>query len=204
MENVIWKPVVGYEGLYEVSNTGLVKSLNKYKKPRLLKLTKRTDGYLGVVLCRDKTQRTFTVHRLVANAFLPNPDDLEMINHKDENKTNNHVNNLEWCTRAYNQVYSMNLHPERRKEFANNLKKYSPRTQKGVPHKYTKRVAILDDNNNIISIYDNAATAAKDLELRTCNVTEVCKANTHLTIGDKQQIVKKRRTGGHIFVFIED
>ena len=206
MENIIWKSVVGYEGLYEVSNTGLVKSLNcyKYKKPRLMKLGKRPDGYLCVGLSKNNVTKTKTVHRLVAEAFIPNPDKLEMVNHKDEDKTNNTVGNLEWCSRAYNQLYSLNLHPERKKQFADNFKKPSSFTCKGVPHKYYQKVAILDDSNDIICMYENAATAAKSLGLKTCNITEVCKANENITVGVRQQILKKKRTGGYIFVFLED
>lgn len=197
MDNVIWKPVVGYEGLYEVSNTGLVRSLNKLKG-RILTPIKRKNGYLNICLYKNCKQVTKLVHRMVAEAFIPNPDNLEMVNHKDEDRTNNHVDNLEWCTRAYNQVYSMNLHPERRNINADNLRKHSTRNKKGVPHKHYKQVAILDDNNNIINIYDNASTAAKILGLHTCNVTEVCKANQN------RQIEKRRKTGGHIFMFIEE
>ena len=193
MDNIIWKPVVGYEGLYEVSNTGLVRSLNKLKG-RILTPIKKKNGYLSICLYKNSKQVTKLIHRMVAEAFIPNPDNLEMVNHKDEDRTNNNVDNLEWCTRAYNQIYSMNLHPERRKINADN----STRNKKGVPHKHHKQVAILDNNNNIINIYDNASTAAKFLGLHTCNVTEVCKANQN------RQIEKRRRTGGHIFMFIEE
>ena len=197
MENLIWKPVVGYEGLYEVSNTGLVRSLNNLKG-RMLKLTKRKDGYLGVCLYKHCKQETKTVHRLVAETFIPNPNNLKVINHKDENRSNNNVENLEWCTYSYNTTYSMDIHPERRKVNADNLEKYSPRNKKGVPHKYNEKVAVVDENENVVSVYENAATAAKELKLQTCNVLEVCRTNK------KRQIGKKRRTGGYIFEFIEE
>ena len=106
-----WRPVVGYEGLYEVSNIGRVRSLDRYvkgkgksyflHKGRVLSPGIKTEGYLIVRLQR----RMFYVHRLVTEAFLPNPDNLPEVNHKDEDKTNNRVENLEWCDHKYNMNY---------------------------------------------------------------------------------------------------
>lgn len=97
-----WKPIPGYED-YEVSNLGRVRSL-KYGKIRILKPGK-TKGYLHVILYKNCTSKWFKVHRLVAMAFIPNPDNLPMINHKDENPGNNAVSNLEWCDASYNNSY---------------------------------------------------------------------------------------------------
>lgn len=108
MKKEYWKPVVGYEELYQVSNWGRVKSLPRngtVKYARILKPGTNRYGYLYVNLCKDGKVKTFTVHRLVAEAFLPNPDNLPCINHKDECKTNNNVDNLEWCTYEYNINY---------------------------------------------------------------------------------------------------
>ena len=206
MENLIWKPVVGYEGLYEVSNTGLIKSLNcyNYKEPHLLKLGKRPDGYLSVGLSKNNVTKTKTVHRLVAEAFIPNPNNLEMVNHKDEDKTNNHADNLEWCSRSYNQLYSLKLHPERNKKFAENFKGLSPWTQKGVAHKNIKKVAIIDENNNIIKVFDNASVAGKELDILPSNIVQVCKLNAIPNRNKQRQIGKKRKARGHIFIYLED
>lgn len=104
MKIEIWKPVVGYEGLYEVSNWGRVKSL-KFGKELILKPCTNNCGYLHVVLSKNNKQKNFYVHRLVAQAFLPNPHNYPCVNHKDENPLNNNVENLEWCTYEYNNNF---------------------------------------------------------------------------------------------------
>lgn len=102
----IWKDIPGYEGLYQVSNEGRVKTARrKGTFGGLARMRPMQHGYIGVDLCREGKRKTHMVHRLVAQAFISNPDNLPEINHKDENKTNNHANNLEWCTRRYNLMY---------------------------------------------------------------------------------------------------
>jgi hypothetical protein len=96
-----WKNIEGYEGSYQVSNEGRVKSC-KFGKEKILKPRKDTNGYLQVNLCKDGKPVWKLVHRLVAEAFLPNPNNYEQVNHKDECKTNNNVDNLEWCDKKYN------------------------------------------------------------------------------------------------------
>lgn len=99
----VWKVIDGYETLYEVSNLGRVRGLKRGRmlSPRANQVT----GYLEVNLCKDGTQRTVRVHRLVALAFLPNPSSLPEVNHKDENKNNCSIENLEWCDHRYNTNY---------------------------------------------------------------------------------------------------
>ena len=99
-----WKPVVGYEGLYMVSNWGRVKSI-KFGKERILKPVTNSSGYLLVGLYKNNIEKKYSVHRLVAEAFIPNPYNLPQVNHRDENKLNNNVDNLEWCTNEYNINY---------------------------------------------------------------------------------------------------
>lgn len=107
MQTEIWRPVKGYEGLYAVSNLGRVKSIgnNKSRKEKILKPQKEGKGYLFVRLYRNGKGKKFKVHRLVASAFIPNPEGLPEVNHKNEVKDNNVVGNLEWCSRWYNAHY---------------------------------------------------------------------------------------------------
>lgn len=113
----IWKDIDGYEGLYQVSNLGNVRSLNYrghgYIRCLVPKCNNR--GRLWVELKRNGAKKPMQIHRLVATAFLPNPKNLPLVNHRDENPKNNTALNLEWCTASYNAKYSWNLHPERYK-----------------------------------------------------------------------------------------
>lgn len=107
----LWKDIQNYEGLYQISSHGRVKSFQKSTKHRcadeyFLVPHRMKNGYLQVTLYSgNKSKRKFLIHRLVAEAFIPNPQNLPQINHKDENKQNNHVDNLEWCTAVYNNKY---------------------------------------------------------------------------------------------------
>lgn len=107
MEVEEWKDVVGYEGLYTVSNTGKVMSLNYNNTGNegILSQSKDKDGYSRVILSDSGKRKTISVHRLVAIAFIPNPNNLPQVNHIDEVRDNNNVNNLEWCTLEYNINY---------------------------------------------------------------------------------------------------
>ena len=112
MKKEEWRPVVGYEGLYEVSNLGRVKSLNYHstgKEGILRQKTTKKLGYKLVTLSKNGKKEFFRVHRLVAQAFIPNQDNLPCINHKDEKPSNNRVDNLEWCTYQYNNCYGDRL-----------------------------------------------------------------------------------------------
>lgn len=110
-----WKDIEGYEGLYQVSNEGRIKSLEKkynvgyvglkHQNEMILKPTAVGKGYLHVSLCKNGCKKYKRIHRLVAEAFIPNPNNYEVVNHKDENPQNNSVENLEWCTQEYNNNY---------------------------------------------------------------------------------------------------
>ena len=110
-----WRPVVGYEGLYEVSNTGQVRSLDRYDsmnrflRGRILRLFTDGLGYLRAQLYSNSKRKSFLVHRLVAQAFILNPDNLPQVNHRDENPSNDNVDNLEWCDGKYNVNYGTRI-----------------------------------------------------------------------------------------------
>ena len=110
----VWKPIKGYEGIYEVSDLGRVRSLPRMltdskgrRHPVPMKMLKMHDrkGYDSVTLQDMGRKAIMSVHRLVAMAFIPNPDNLPVVNHRDENPKNNQVSNLEWCDISYNTRY---------------------------------------------------------------------------------------------------
>lgn len=125
MENIkeIWKDIEGYENLYKISNLGRVKSLNYNRtgKEKILKSRKDVGGYFRIGLFKERKQKCYKVHRLVAQAFLDNPYNLPQVNHKDEDKTNNTIwinddgsvdynkSNLEWCDAKYNMNYGSRI-----------------------------------------------------------------------------------------------
>lgn len=102
-----WLPIIGYEGLYEVSNHGRVRSLghDKNHKGKILKPILFSTGYLMVSLSKNNIAKRCSIHRLVAIAFIPNPNRLPCVNHRDQNRQNNYVTNLEWCSYRYNDNY---------------------------------------------------------------------------------------------------
>lgn len=114
----IWKEINGFDGVYQVSNLGRVKSVMRYRKgkgestvlvkEKILKGKKNKDGYIEFGLCigEHKKMKFYRGHRLVADAFIPNPNNYPIINHKNEIKDDNRVENLEWCSYSYNTTYS--------------------------------------------------------------------------------------------------
>lgn len=163
----IWKDIEGFEGYYQVSNLGNVKSLN-YKrsgKAKLLSPKKHNKGYLQIQLNNGNANKTFTIHRLVAQAFISNPDKLPCVNHKDEDKTNNRAENLEWCSSKYNAKYSASLHPNRKKI-----------TQ-------IQKVVQYDKNGNIIKVWDNAHSIYLETKMSDWSIAECCRGNRKSAYG---------------------
>lgn len=109
-ENEVWKDIPGYEGLYQASTLGRIRGLKRCVGGRMqgamiLKQAIHRDGYMKVALTKNHHRKDYQSHRLIGLTFIPNPEGLPQINHKDENKTNNAIENLEWCTRSYNCSY---------------------------------------------------------------------------------------------------
>ena len=154
----IWKDIKGYEGLYRVSNLGKVKSLdrfihykngvNKFHKGKLLTIHK--NDYLFVRLYKKSIPKTKYIHKLIAEAFIPNPNNYPEVNHKDENKLNNSIDNLEWCTIAYNNSYGS-------------------RTQKT-----RKRVYQCDLNGNVIKLWNGIRVASRGLNIPSQQISQCC------------------------------
>ena len=169
----IWKDVKGYEGLYQISNLGRIKSLN-YKgtcREGILKPHKNKYGYMYITLYRNGEHKSLRVHRLVAKAFIPNPHNLPEVNHKDENCINNFVyinedgtvnlenSNLEWCTSEYNHNYG--THNERIGK-AN----YNKNT--------SKHVFQYDLDNNLINVFPSGKEAQRQLGFDQSTISACC------------------------------
>lgn len=154
MEN--WKAIAGYESRYEVSTGGKVRCLNfnHTGKPRILKLRKRRDGYLLVDLCKDGNRKSTYVHRLVAEAFIPNPQNLDTVNHRDEDKTNNNVSNLEWMTLLDNNRYGTH--------------------DKRVAEARSKQVKQLDKRGNLLATYPSMREAERRTGIAASHIAKCC------------------------------
>lgn len=160
-----WKDIKGYEGLYQISNLGRVRSLNYNRtgKVKVLKNSPAKHGYLKISLWHNGKKKTFTIHRLVAEAFIPNPDNLPCVNHKDEDKTNNCVGNLEFCTPEYNNNYG--THNER------------------VSKKLMISVSQYDKTGILIKVYSSAKDAQMDTGIFRTHITKCCKGKLKTTGG---------------------
>lgn len=152
----IWKDIDGFEGLYQVSNLGRVKSLPKYTYskgyPQLRKEKILKPGYTGRKRCYATVclndGKQYKVHRLVAEAFIPNPDNLPIVNHKDENPKNNCVENLEWCTNQHNVKYSAKPLTDEHKEkirVAHKGKKLSDEHKRKIGERTKQRYTSLEE-----------------------------------------------------------
>ena len=147
----IWKDVVGFEGLYKVSNLGNVKSLRIGK----ILIPSINRGYKRITLCKNGNRKNKVIHRIVAEAFLDNPKSLPCVNHKDENKLNNCVENLEWCDIKYNTNYGTCI--ERRSK--NNQK---PVNQYDLNMNFIKRYeSIKEASNGNYSLYTHIGECCK-------------------------------------------
>lgn len=190
-----WRDIPGYEGLYQVSNLGRVKSLPRgrqypsrqtHNNIRVLKL--KSNGYYQVNLSKFNKVKCYSVHRLVALAFIPNPKKLPCINHKDENKTNNCVENLEWCTRRYNCVYGTGRIKQKAARQKNDpdgiswLKALDTRDKRNRINS-RKKVLMFDINNNFIKDFDSISQASRETNISASDICNCCKGRRNQTKG---------------------
>ena len=169
MEEIIWKDIPGYEGLYKININGDILSLHS-KKEKLIK-SGINKGYKRVLLCKNKKHKNCLVHRLVAITFIPNIYNYPQINHKNENKLDNNVSNLEWCTAQYNAKYGTRLKRISKKlSIARKGKHISPETEFKTGHG-CKKVRCIELNK----IYNSIKEAGEELNITPGNITNVCK-----------------------------
>ena len=176
----VWKDIEGYEGLYQVSNFGNVRSLNwrNTGKAKNLFLKEHKRGYYHVELKNDEGRKAFLVHRLVASAFIENPNNYPNINHKDENKRNNSVENLEWCTCSYNVRYSLKLHPERHA--------YNGGHRKGCRYKGKnsgKKIVQLTLDGTLVKEWISSRTIFIETGMSDWSISECCRGKRHKVYG---------------------
>lgn len=158
--NEIWKDIDGYVGLYQVSNFGRIKSLRKWQKAHcpdeyILKPYLSNNGYYQITLyAPGKKKKKFLIHRLVAYAFIPNPNGDPQVNHKDENRLNNRAENLEWCDAIYNNNYGTAI-------------------KRATATKSTPVMQLTTDGEPV-AVYRSAAVAGELLGLNGHYLTECC------------------------------
>lgn len=178
MEKEIWKPIRGYEGLYEVSNLGRVRRLWPISGHyRMLKTFLRTHalGYSAVNLSKYGEMKMFSVHRLVAEAFIPNPFGFPQVNHKDENPRNNNVENLEWCDQNYNVNYGT----------GNSRRSISRRNHPNVSYP----IGQYDKEGNLIATYPSISEAERATGISKVSI-RLCAEGIH---------IKRKRRDGTIY-----
>ena len=179
MKGEIWKDIEGYEGLYQVSNMGRVKSLNYRRtgKEEILKGVDYGEGYLYVSLWKNGKVKQCRINRLVAQAFLENPQNLPEVNHKNEDKNDNSIENLEWCSKSYNINYGT-----RNKKAGKKLtgKKHSEEHNKKIGKKLSKPVFSVDKESGLIMWWESAMEASRQTGISQGNISNCCqgKANS--------------------------
>lgn len=185
--NEIWKDVAGYQGLYQVSNYGRIRTLKYYggNQVRIMVLKKQKNGYLSVTFCKGNKRVTKSVHRLVAEAFVANPNKLPCVNHKNEDKTDNRAENLEWCEYNYNCNYGTR---GTRISAAHKETGHKPTEEalKMASEKNSKPVLQFSVDGEFIARYKSASEAAKANGLRKADICAVA--------GEKTYNGKKRMT----------
>ena len=165
-----WKDIPGYEGFYQASECGQIRSVSRFVNTRhetmrfvngRILIPRKKKKYLRVNVSANGIHKTFCVHQLIADAFLPNPNNYNSINHKDGNTENNHVANLEWCSIAYNNLHAYRI-----------LGKVNPmQGVRGTANPNSKPVICLTTNER----FDNIREASERLKVFGTSIAKVCK-----------------------------
>lgn len=192
----IWKDIIGYEGLYQVSNLGRIKALIKfnktsklyssigyYRKEKILKLESCKNGYLRVALYKNKIKKRFLVHRLVAQAFIINSYNKPQVNHKDGNKTNNNINNLEWTTSKENNIHAHKT--------GLNKGSYGMVGKKGKLNKKIKIIEQYNLDNELIKKWYGFNEIQRELNIPIANIWACCNG-------------KRKKAKGYIWRYKEE
>lgn len=182
----IWRDVPGWDGVYQISNMGRMKSFKVDPSGKVMSLRNKTGDYIRVVLQKHgRKPKTVLVHRLVAKVFIPNPLNLPVVNHKDCDKQNNSVSNLEWCTNSYNVRHSMYMHPMQNVSMVYYNKFERP-----------KSIAQIDKSGNIIAVYGSAKMAQVSTGVCSRNILQVA---NRTPFNRKGQI--RKTAGGYVWRF---
>ena len=166
----VWRFIKDYEDIYQVSNLGNIRNV---KNGKIRKFVKHKDGHLKVQLHKNGKSKDFYVHRLVAQAFINNPTNAEIVNHKDENPQNNNVENLEWCNKKYNNTYGTKVTRQSKK--------------------IKKEVYQYDLQGNFISKYNSVREAGTSLRANKANIANCCRGLTKTAYGFVWRYTKESR-----------
>ena len=188
----IWKDIKNYEGLYQVSNLGQIRRIkfinNITEKDKITIISQgfQNSGYLKVCLYKNDKMKNKLVHRLVAETFIPNPNNLPFVNHKDGNKQNNKVDNLEWCTQSENMKHA----------YKNGLTKAYAKGKYGKDSLKAIKINMLDKNTGeIIKQFGSIIDGAKYIgQNKSCHIVSCCKGRLKTAYGYKWEYADKSST----------
>ena len=183
----IWKSIEGYKDKYLISNYGNIKSLidnNKKTREKILKQRIGNTGYMYINLWKNSKVKSKKIHRLVAEAFIPNPHNLPCVNHIDGNKLNNNIENLEWCTQSYNIKHAIENNLTNKELLFKSGKKNIMYGKHGANNINSKKVLQYDLKNNFIKEWENIKEAQKTLNIS--HISDVC-------------LGKRKTAGGYIW-----